>query len=299
MSRELGLSRAAVWKKIETLRGKGFAVEAVPAKGYRLTGAPEFSLEELETLIEGEVGKNIVFLGKADSTNDLAMRSASEGAPHGTVFIADSQTGGKGRLGRTWVSPAGVNIYMSVILRPELSPREATLLTLLSSVACATALRRTTGLEVSIKWPNDLMAGGRKLGGILLEMRSEPDRVLYAVVGIGININMKRNALPDIVRPIATSLMEETGKKHRRTPIAAEILNEIENMLKTLERKGRGRILSLWRELSSTLGKEVVVTAGDETLRGTATDIDDEGRLILKTKTGILTISAGDLTHLR
>ncbi len=292
----LGITRAALWKRINALRARGFNIEARRGIGYRLVEAPEFSAEGLKSSARGRLGRAMVFLDETGSTNDVAMGLAAEGAPHGTVVVAERQSRGKGRLGRRWVSPPGANIYMSVVLRPALHPRDATLLTLLSSVACAYAIIERTGLEVKIKWPNDIQVSGRKLGGILLETRAEPDVISYAVVGMGINVNMKASDFPASIKEIATSVLKETGRRHRRTPLAAAILNHMSDELKTLEKEGRKPLLKKWRELSSTLGMKVKVTEGEETLTGTAMGIDDEGRLILRLSNRKLRkISSGDL----
>ncbi len=292
----LGVTRAALWKRVKVLRERGFSIESKRGLGYRLLSTPEFSTEELKNFIKGDIGKKIVFLEETGSTNDVAMELAFTGEPEGTVVIADRQSRGKGRLGRRWVSPPRKNIYLSVILRPTLNPRDATLLTLLSSVACALALRETTGLDVRIKWPNDIQVNGRKLGGILLEARTEPDVISHAVIGIGINVNMRPSEFPAPIKEIATSVLAETGARQRRTPVAAAILNHMSEELKSLEREGRKPLLKKWRELSSTIGKRVMVTEGDKTLTGTAMDIDDEGRLILRLPNKRLEkVSSGDL----
>lgn len=299
-ARSLGVTRAALWKRINSLRRKGFAIESRRGLGYRLVETPEFSAEELRGLVKGPLGRRIIFLYETGSTNDAAMELAASGEPHGTVVIAERQTRGKGRLGRRWVSPAGENIYMSVILRPGLRPREATLLTVLSSVAACQALRETTGLDARIKWPNDIQVGDRKLGGILLETRAEPDVISHAVVGIGLNVNMPASHFPASIRDIATSVLKETGSRHRRTPIAAAVLDRMSEELEALPKEGRRPLLNKWRELSSTLGKRVRVTEGEETSTGTAMDIDDEGRLILRLPNRRLRkISSGDLATLR
>jgi BirA family biotin operon repressor/biotin-[acetyl-CoA-carboxylase] ligase len=300
IARALGVSRAALWKRVNSLRGKGFKIESRRGMGYRLASAPEFSAEEIKSTARGRLGKEMVFLENATSTNDVAMGLAAEGAAHGTVVVADRQSRGRGRLGRHWVSPAGENIYMSVVLRPALHPRDATLLTLLSSVACAQAVKETTGLEAEIKWPNDVQVGGKKLGGILLETRTEPDRVTHAVVGIGINVNMRAGDFPASIKKTATSVLRETGKKFRRTPIASAIINQMDQELKRLEKEGRGPLLARWKELSSTLGRKVKVTGGDGTLSGTAMGIDDEGRLLLRLANRRLKkISSGDIVMVR
>jgi BirA family biotin operon repressor/biotin-[acetyl-CoA-carboxylase] ligase len=299
-SASLGISRAALWKRINSLRGKGFQIEGSSGTGYRLLESPGFSAEELRTSVRGGLLRQVVFHGQAESTNDIAMRLAGGGAPHGTVVAADSQTGGKGRMGRAWASPPGCNIYMSVILRPSITPRYATLLTLLASVSSADALRAMTGIEAGIKWPNDIVVGTRKLGGILLEMRSELDRVLHAVVGIGINVNMRLKELPGDLREQATSVLAETGVEHPRVGIMAAVLDRLFAGLVTLERKGPSRLIGQWREFSSTLQRTVRVKTERESFTGRAMDIDREGRLLVRTRGGgTRTVSSGDVEMLR
>ncbi|MBI4685247.1 MAG: biotin--[acetyl-CoA-carboxylase] ligase [Nitrospirae bacterium] len=328
MSRRLGITRAAIWKKIEALRNKGFRIEGSPAKGYRLVRSPEFSVDELRTLIPPRpplgkggwgdfIGREIIFHERTDSTNVMAMKLAENGAGNGTVVIADSQSKGKGRLGRTWTSPSGMNVYMSIILRPEIEPKDATLLTIMSAVACARAIRNISGLHVGIKWPNDLMASDKKIGGILTEMKSDPDRIIFAVIGIGINVNMNQKDFPSEIKPIATSIREELnnppsppfgkggmggfGKGEiSRTHIIAGILNEMDRWYGILRKKGKTPLLDEWREFSSTLGRKVRVSAGSQTFTGIAEDIDDEGMLLVRLSSGGLKkISAGDVMLLR
>ncbi|NCO84194.1 MAG: biotin--[acetyl-CoA-carboxylase] ligase [Nitrospirae bacterium CG22_combo_CG10-13_8_21_14_all_44_11] len=323
-------------------------IEGSTAKGCRLIKTPEFSVEELRALINpsrpplklrgGEggvmsmeriIGKEIIFHESLDSTNTLAMELAEKGLPHGTVVIADRQLKGKGRLGRTWFSPPQGNIYMSVIVRPEIEPKDATLLTIMSAISCARAIRNSTGLEVKIKWPNDLMVSERKLGGILTEMKSGQDRIVFAVIGIGINVTpplcppLARggwggDAFPPEVRSVAASVMEElrrkettplcpplarggwVGKEISRTLIIAAILSELEKWFKVLIKGGRIQLINEWKKLSSTLGKKVKVVSGKDTSSGIAEDIDDEGMLILRLPSGGLKkISAGDVIMLR
>lgn len=307
MSERLGITRAAIWKKINALRDKGYEISGTTAKGYRLIKSPEFSVEELRTLVAGDFGKEIIFAESLESTNAFAMELAEKGAVHGTVVIADKQIKGKGRLGRTWVSPPKSNIYMSVILRPEIEPKDATLLTIMAVTACAHAIRNSTrnesfptGLNVKIKWPNDLMLSNKKLGGILTEMKSDPDRILFAVIGIGINVNSKAKDFPPDIQAIATSVREELGKAQSRTLLISGILKDMDHRHKVLIRAGRKPLLEEWKKLSATLGRKVKVTAGRETFIGVAENINDEGLLILRLASGSLKkISAGDVTMLR
>lgn len=215
-------------------------------------------------------------------------------------MLADSQEKGKGRLGRFWISPSGVNIYMSIITRPEADPEDATLLTIMAAVGCTIALRRVTDLNVSIKWPNDLMASDKKLGGILTEMKTSPGRVIFAIIGIGINVNVDMDVFPDDVKKIATSVKNETNKVYSRTVIIAEILNELDKWYKILKGMGRKILLTEWQRLTSTLGREVKVSVGKETFAGLAESLDDKGMLILRLMSGERKrISSGDLTILR
>lgn len=299
LASSMGVTRAALWKRVNALRERGFVIEAERGRGYRLLEPPDLSAEVLRTYARGKLGREVIFYESLDSTNDTAMGLASGGAAHGTVVLADEQRKGRGRLGRRWASPQGRNIYMSIILRPGMRPREAALITLMAAVSAATAIREKTGLGAGIKWPNDLIAGGRKLGGILTEVRSDPDRVLHAVVGVGINVNMAQSDFPHSIRGSATSVFMETGKRHRRTPIVAALLGCLEGELERFTKEGRGPLLEEWRRLSSTLGKTVRVDAGDEEITGVALDIDDEGRLVLKAGDGLRRISSGDLTMLR
>ena len=215
-------------------------------------------------------------------------------------MLADSQEKGKGRLGRFWISPSGVNIYMSIITRPEADPEDATLLTIMAAVGCTIALRRVTDLNISIKWPNDLMASDKKLGGILTEMKTCPGRVIFAIIGIGINVNVDIDVFPYDVKKIATSVKNETSKVYSRTEIIAEILNELDKWYKILKGMGKKILLTEWQRLTSTLGREVKVSVGKETFAGLAESLDDKGMLILRLMSGELKrISSGDLTILR
>lgn len=255
--------------------------------------------EDIKAKIKGDIGQEIFFYEKVVSTNTIAFDLA-EKAKEGAVVIAESQEKGKGRLGRIWISPPGVNIYISIILRPEIEHKDITLITIMASVACATALRRTTGLDISIKWPNDLMASGKKLGGILTELKTDQIKIACAIIGIGINVNIDITEFPEDVREIATSVKNETGKPYPREDIVAEILNEMNKWYKILNDTDKKTLLSEWQRLTSTLGKDIVVIVGQNRYEGFAEAIDDEGMLILRLPSGeYKKISSGDLTILR
>lgn len=247
-----------------------------------------------------KIGKEIIRLGTIDSTNAFATDLAEKGAAHGTVVVAENQTKGKGRLGRIWVSPPGGNIYMSIILRPPTELRNVTLLTVMAGVACARAMRRNTGLTVELKWPNDLMVSGRKLGGILTEVKSKAGSIVFAIVGIGVNVNVRMEDLPSDVRRIATSVRNETTKEQSKDVFISDILDEFDTWYESLVEDKRELILDEWRGLTSMLGRTVQVTTGSETLTGIADDLDEKGFLIMRLPSGIKRkIDAGDLTILR
>jgi BirA family transcriptional regulator, biotin operon repressor / biotin---[acetyl-CoA-carboxylase] ligase len=255
--------------------------------------------EDIQSRTHGTIGRKIFIYDTVSSTNTVALELA-ENTLEGTVVLADSQGKGRGRLDRTWISPPGVNLYMSVILKPDLEPKDITLITVMSAVACADALRKTTGLKVSIKWPNDLIIHDRKLGGILTEIRTEKKGILFAVVGIGININTVLHEFPQDIRDVATSTLHETGRIFSREEITAELLNEMDRWYMVLKKMDRKALLDRWMELSSTLGKQVVVSTAHESLTGLAESIDDGGMLILRLLSGqVKKIHSGDLTELR
>lgn len=298
----LGVTRAAVWKAIGLLKIDGYIIESSPAKGYRLTRSPDLCIPDLRRILAPDtiIGREILFLESVSSTNTVAMEMASKGCAEGTIVMAETQTAGKGRLGRIWISPPGRNLYLSIVLRPSISPRDATALTLLSAVACTSAIRRSTAVEATIKWPNDIIVGDRKLGGILTEIKADIDRITYAVVGIGINVNLTPADMPDEIKAIATSVIEQTGEPCSRTELAAEVIREFGKWYGLLMTKGKQVVIDEWLSLSSTIGKHVLVSAGNVLLEGSAEGIDDEGLLILKLADGThRKISAGDVTILR
>lgn len=298
LSEALGVTRAAIWKKVRELRSEGYIIEAAASRGYRLVRAPDLSSEEVISAVQGAFWKDALFYRSLGSTNDFAVEQALDGhLQPGTVIIADMQEKGRGRMGRTWTSPPGVNIYMSLVIKPCVGPRDATLITLLSSLACANAIRRAAGMDVSIKWPNDIMASGKKTGGILTEIKADQDSIALAIIGIGINVNSRVADFPEELRETATSMKIETGREHARSDIVIRILQEFEYLHGELARSGKTSLLSDWRKLCSTLGKRVLVTSGDAAVAGIAEDIDDEGLLLLRLESGGLKkISSGDVT---
>ncbi len=263
----------------------------------------EFKAEEIKKLISSkvsEIGKEIVVYDEVESTNSIGYELLKQGYPSGTVVIADRQTKGKGRLGRKWISPQGKNLYISFAVKPQIPPKYATLITLTSVVACTTALRRYTEIPVLIKWPNDMLVGHKKVGGILTEMKIEGEKIKAAVIGIGININMTEEDIPDEIKEIATSLRIYKDEEFSRIMLAAEIIKEFDKWYQLLEKKNRKAIIDRWMELSGTIGKQVKIVLTDREIIALAEAIDEEGRLIVKLEDGTYEkISAGDVTLLR
>ncbi|WNG37546.1 biotin--[acetyl-CoA-carboxylase] ligase [Archangium violaceum] len=301
LSAKLGLSRTAVWKHVQSLRGKGYRIDAVPARGYRLVDVPDrlSPLELTPLLSTHHVGQTIHFHPSLPSTNEAAFRLAADGAEHGEVVITEQQTAGKGRRGRTWVSPTGLNLYFSVILRPELPPQRAPELTLVAAVALAEALRETDA-DARIKWPNDVQLGGRKVAGILTELSAEPERVHFVVLGIGVNLNAGPEDFPPEVAATATSLSQVLGRRVNRALFTATLWGRLEEWLDLHHEVGFDPVRHRWKELSSTLGQEVLVRTDRSELRGVAEDIDGSGALLVRTAEGSLErVLAGDVEQLR
>jgi BirA family biotin operon repressor/biotin-[acetyl-CoA-carboxylase] ligase len=212
--------------------------------------------------------------------------------------IAETQTGGKGRLGRKWISPKG-NLYLSVILRPNIPTYKAPLITLMGAVAVASAIRRTCGVQAAIKWPNDILISGKKVAGLLTEMSAEPDRIKHIALGIGVDVNMALGELPLDIRALTTTLAAQAGRKIDRTALLRQILIDLEHWYRVFLHNDAD-VLREWEELNMTIGKRVAVSGLGETLEGLAQGIDSEGRLIIKFNDGsVKTVAAGDVTILK
>jgi len=292
-----GVSRTAVWKHIKKLEREGYLIEAIPSKGYRLTSSPDVMIvSDLKRGLKARtIGREIVHLTETASTNTLAMDLAHKGAADGTVVIAETQTGGKGRLGRAWTSPRG-NLYLSVILRPAVPVHKAPLITLMGAVAVAAAIRENLGIPAGIKWPNDILIDGKKIAGLLTEMSAEPDRIRHIVLGIGVNVNMDVRELPPEVRKTATTLAAVTGTRVDRTALARTLLAGLEKWYQRFL-KNEADVLDAWKELNVTLGNRVAVSGAGTMLEGLARGIDAEGRLIIRLDDGTLRpVTAGDVT---
>lgn len=298
LSRALEISRSAIWKQVNSLRDLGYDITAEPSKGYRLVSSPDALLpaEIRRGLANDRVGCKIVFLQETGSTNAVAFRMAEDGAPEGTTVIADSQSGGKGRLGRVWASPPGVNLYCSIILRPPIQPMAASQLTFLSVVALARAIEQMTNLSPRIKWPNDILIDGRKVAGLLNEMSAETDKVNFVVLGIGVNLNMTVDQFPSDLRHPATSILIESGVRVRRTDFARCLLRELDEVYATFLQKGYDPVRGEWLQRSRLAGEQVTVSDNGRVTAGRVLGIDEYGALLLETDDGSkVQILAGDV----
>lgn len=282
IGRELSITRAAVWKGIKKLREEGYEIEAVTNRGYRLTN-PEtmYNKRELEQGLKTKtMGQTIYFYEETDTTNNRARELALEGAPEGTLVVAEKQTAGRGRRGKAWESPLGTGIWMSLVLRPQIAPAEASVLTLLCGLATAEAIEAETGLSAGIKWPNDILINGKKAVGILTEMDCEMSEVHFVIPGIGINVNTA--SFPPEIADIATSLYLECGKTVSRRRLVHKVLERLEEHYETFLRTGSfAAMLEDYRKHCITLGKEVHVL-GREPFFAEALDITPEGELLVR-----------------
>lgn len=298
IARELKLSRTAVWKRINRLRDAGFRISSCRNRGYRLDSTPDRLLPPLvlQNLATTTVPGKVVYVPRIDSTNRLAKNLAIEGVENGTVVLTEHQSNGQGRLNRTWVSPFGKNVLFSIVFYPPVPPVEVFNFTLFTSLAVTKALREQTGIDAGIKWPNDVYVNGRKLGGVLTEFSAHQDRVNWAVVGVGININDDPTSNADL-KEIATSVRRETGKTMRRVPLLQSILREIDVLYQRfLDGQGQA-IRDEWIAHSIIIGKPVVIMADEDIEHGIAESIDEHGALMLKTNEGeVKRIVYGDLS---
>jgi BirA family biotin operon repressor/biotin-[acetyl-CoA-carboxylase] ligase len=295
---ELGISRAAVWKHVQALRAAGYPIEGVTGGGYRLPPDEEDAVLPLapERLVRPgrRVGARdrLVVLRRVDSTNTWAKRLAQAGCPAGTAVVAEEQEAGRGRNGRGFLSPRG-GVYVSVVLRPRVPPAAAVRLTLAGAVAVAEAVEAVSALRPTIKWPNDVLLPGGKVAGVLLELAAAEDAVDFVVLGMGVNVSRVPGA------PGATSLWAE-GARVPRAEVARALLDAVERVAEACERGRWPEVLAGWRRRSATLGRDVVVEElGGRRLEGRAVDVTEDGALLVATASGLQTVLAGDVLHVR
>ncbi len=298
ISARLGISRQGLWKHIQDLKDAGYDIVAVPHLGYRLESSPDrlSGMEVSDGLNTKFIAKKIHHFDYLSSTMDFAMQLGMQSAPGGTIVIAESQTRGRGRLGRSWLSPKYKGIYFSVILRPKISPSASPVLTLLSAVSICEAVKKNSGLDARIKWPNDVLAGEKKIAGILTEINAEMDKVNFVVIGIGLNVNNDRKSLI----PQATSLKEQLGHPLSRISLLQELLRRMEDNYFLMEKNGAGAIIEKWRSFNLTLGSRVKVHFQGRYIEGQAIGIDNDGSLLIRKDAGLVQkIFSGDIVHLR
>lgn len=300
LAQGLGLSRAAVWKHIAALRQAGYDIEASPRRGYRLIAGPDLQAADLESALSGRglpLPYKVHVHARLGSTNVEAARLAQAGAPEGTVVIADAQTAGRGRLGRTWHSPPGTGLWLSVVLRPPLPPAACSGITLTAGVAVAAAIEQVTGLQPGIKWPNDLLIGDRKVCGILTEIAAEWDKVHHLILGIGINVNQTEADVPADLRGSAGSLRLARGERVSRRALCIAVLDELARRYPAFEQHGFAAARDEWLRRSITIGRPVVARSAGGAVSGIAEDVDDDGALIVREASGAgVRVTSGEVT---
>lgn len=296
LSRRLSVSRTCIWKHVRALRSQGYEVHSQSNRGYRLVSCPDAPtpLEVRKKLRCRLLGRELRYLGRVGSTQDEAFKLAQKGAPEGTVVLAEEQSGGRGRVGRSFFSPKG-GLWFSFILRPPLQPQVCLPVSLMAGVAVSEAVRAVTGLPAVLKWPNDVLIGGKKVAGILAEIVAETDAVRFVVCGIGVNANISAGKFPAELRPIATSLRIESGREVSLLELLCRILERLDFHYQEFLSRGPKAVLDAWRACPNVLGGRVRVTAVDEVVEGTAQDIDSDGALLVRTEEGVKRVIVGDV----
>ncbi len=303
IARKLGVSRTTVWKIMRALEADGYTIEGSPRRGYRMLQIPDrlFPSELDAKLSSRIIAPDPTYIHHhhcVDSTNNVLKSMADQGAPEGTVVVAEKQEKGRGRLGRNWSSPAGGGVYLSLLLRPPIPPQHASPLTLLAAVAACIGIRAVLPqLSPGIKWPNDLLLGGRKVCGILCEIKAEMDLVHYLIAGIGINVNTGLEDLPHTLQSSATSLKLENGDRAvSRVAVAAAILQHYDELYCEYLEAGAAPVLARWREYNVTLGRSVKIQNQSGLYAGIARDLDSNGALVVEGDSGELRpFSAGEV----
>ncbi len=299
LSQKLGVSRAAIWARVEELRSLGYQIEASPHLGYRLVSVPDvLHADDLLARLGPvkAIGRDIRVFKETTSTNDVIEKIARDGVTEGVVVFAESQTKGRGRLGRKWASPAGKGLWFSILLRPDLRPQAATRVTIASGTALRRAIHACTGLNAVIKWPNDILINGKKVAGILTELRAELDHIQYVVLGIGVDVNLSVADFPAEVRKIGTSLKLESGREISRADLAVQVLRELDQDYGKVCSHEFNKVVDEWGKECVTLGRNVVIHIGERQVRGRAEALGEDGALLVRTEHGHLeTVVGGDV----
>lgn len=299
ISRQLHVSRTAIWKHMQALKQEGYDIESHSRLGYRLRHAPDLLLpEEIRSrLTTAKLGQGLIYyFPELESTNNEAKKLAAAGCPEGTIILAEAQVSGRGRLARGWFSPFAKGIWLSIVLRPPFHPQEAPKCTMMAAVAVNKAIKRIAGVESGIKWPNDILFQGKKIVGILTEMSAEMDAINHVVLGMGINVNIEQQDFPEELAAIATSVAVAAGHPVSRLELLAAILEELEEVYRQAVEEGFADIFRQWRSHSVTLGQSVNVLGINNQFSGVAIDIDNDGALLVKTEQGIERVIAGDVS---
>ncbi|MDL2298355.1 biotin--[acetyl-CoA-carboxylase] ligase [Synergistaceae bacterium OttesenSCG-928-D05] len=301
----LALSRQAAFKLIGALRGEGLDIESVPQKGYILNSIYQTQAMS-PTLIDFLLRTNQLFskcyyYPEVDSTQAVAKKFAWDNTPAGVVVTTDSQTEGRGRRGRSWISPAGKNLYFSILLRPNLKPGDVQLLNLAAGIAVRETLIQEYGVDAELKWPNDVLSGGKKICGILSEAAGDADKIYYAITGIGVNVNMSADDLSADLKKTATSMLIEKHCAISRPILLRDIFSRFSELMRVLENPDAGveKLLSIYRQSCDTIGKEVRVIQDDEEFQGRALDVTGQGALIVEIDGKEKAFAAADVHHLR
>ena len=301
IAKEIGVSRSTVWRWVQRLREVGVKVKGKPNTGYFLERVPDILTPDmLRQRMKGSMfAKKMHHFFRVDSTNRVAIDLAYAGEPEGTVVLAEEQAAGRGRAGRVWHSERASGIYVTLLLRPKISPVQAPLLTMMAGLSAHAAIQAQTGLQPDVKWPNDLMLNGKKLGGILTEMHAEPTLVRFVIVGIGINVNQEK--FPPELNNIATSLRAETGKAQSRLELLARLLREFEADYNRFLHEGSRSLAERFTQVSSyARGKRVRVSNGNQSYTGVTAGLLPEGLLQVQRDDGALvTVFAGDVAEIK
>jgi len=299
IARQIGVTRSTVWRWIEKLRALGVRVKGHPRSGYQIERVADVLAPSLlrRSLRGCALGKRIHHFFKVDSTNSVAMQLGQSGEPHGTLIVAEEQSAGRGRAGHSWHSEKSSGIYATVLLRPEIPPFQAPVITMLAGLAVRDAIVEQTGLTPDLRWPNDVLVSGKKLCGILTEMQAEPQRVHFVAVGIGLNVNHAR--MPEAIAHIATSLRIETGQSQPRVEILAKLMRRLDSYYNQFLTAGPEGIIARFSEVSSyARGKRVRIAAANETYTGTTAGIASDGLLRVARDDGrTVTVITGDLSE--
>ncbi|NPE28086.1 biotin--[acetyl-CoA-carboxylase] ligase [Methanococcoides sp. SA1] len=296
LGERLGISRTMVWKYMKALGEEGYVIRSTPGSGHVLVSAPDklYPSEIMDGLDTGIIGGDIRYFDDVDSTNDVAKKMGSS-SDEGTVVIAEMQDSGRGRKGGHWMSPRG-GVWMSVILKPNVVPAYAPRFTLMAGVAVAKTIR-DLGVEASLKWPNDVLVGDKKVCGILTEMDAESDQINFVVIGMGINVNVSIEDLSEDIRSSSTSLSEIKGEELDRIAFVQALLRALEDEYVRSKALGFDLILDEWKSLSSTIGRDVDVVTPQRMISGKAVGITENGTLLVETSEGLEEVIAGSCIH--